>query len=45
MTKQEAVAILGQACMAVKADWREHQMMQEALKVVSEEPKVEPKAE
>lgn len=40
MTRTEAVTILGQACMQVKANWQEHQLLQEALKVVAGEQKV-----
>ena len=39
MTKAEAVTLLGQACMSVQTNWEGHLKLQEALKVVSDEPK------
>jgi len=37
MTKQEALQVLAQACQAVKATFQEHQLLQQALRVISQE--------
>lgn len=43
MTKNEAITLLGQVCQQSRMTWQEHQLLQEALTLVSklEAPKVE----
>ena len=45
MTKEQALSLLKQVCEQYKGTLQEHQLLQEALKIVSDPEKVEVKKE